>query len=161
MANTDVTLATAVDTLSQQERSAGFTHKWVIDYTDIDEGTGSTDTVTAALGNTPTSFFVTKCIGYITTAFANGGSGTLTVQVGTDGDPNNYMAATALITTGTGTTAGPIGAASGVIPTLAGSAGTSSDVLEALFTNSVGDSPSTLTAGKLVILMQIAEIELP
>jgi len=42
MANTDVTLGdTRKTTLSNQERAQGFTHKYTVKYTDIDEGTGS------------------------------------------------------------------------------------------------------------------------
>ena len=47
MANTDVTLGnTRKVILSNQERAQGYTHKWTVKYTDIDEGSGSSDTVT-------------------------------------------------------------------------------------------------------------------
>jgi len=161
MANTDVTLGGAsTELLTVQERTNGFTHKFEIDHTDIDEGTGTTDTVTVTLGSLPTNFVVTKCFLYVKEAFdySGGEAGILTVQVGTDGDPNNFAAAASLITTGTPVAAGTVvGAASGVIPTAAGSAGESGDALEALFTNSAAGSPSLLNVGKLVILMEIGE----
>lgn len=164
MANTDVTLgASSVITLSNQERTCGFTHKFVIDHTDIDEGTGTTDTVTVSMGTLPANFVVLKAFLHVTEAFdySGGEAGTLTVQIGTDGDPNNYVAATALITTGTPVAADTaLGPASGVIATAAGSASTSSDALEALFTNSAAGSPSLLNVGKLTVLMQIAELPL-
>jgi hypothetical protein len=164
MANTDVTLGGASKTLlTNQERTAGFTHKFVIDHTDIDEGTGTTDTVTVSLATLPANFVVLKAFLHVTEAFdySGGEAGTLTVQIGTDGDPNNFVAATSLITTGTPVAADTaLGPASGAIATAAGSASASSDALEALFTNSAAGSPSVLNVGKLTILMQIAEIEL-
>ena len=71
MANTDVTLPnTRKSVLSSQERAQGFTHKFKVLYTDIDEGSGSTDTVTVALGNTPTDFVVSKAMVNVTKAVA-------------------------------------------------------------------------------------------
>lgn len=164
MANTDVTLGgSSVEILSNQERTCGFTHKFVIDHTDIDEGTGTDDTVTVTLGTLPANFVVLKAFLHVTEAFdySGGEAGTLTVQIGTDGDPNNFVAATALITTGTPVAADvALGPAGGAIATAAGSASVSSDALEALFSNSAAGSPSLLNVGKLTILMQIAEIEL-
>ena len=147
MANTDVTLSSArKSTLSNQARAQGFTHKFKILYTDIDEGSGSSDTVTVALGNTPTDFIVTKALINVTTAFA--GTGAMTVQVGTDGDPNNYITATSILAVG------PTIAGAGAAPvTLAGSFAAASDALEALFTNSSSGSPSALTAGEMDIYL--------
>ena len=147
MANTDVTLDNArKDVLSNQERAQGYTHKYTIKYTDIDEGSGSSDTVTVALGNTPTDFVISKAMINVTTAFA--GTGALTVQVGTDGDPNNFITAITVAT------AGPTISAAGAAPvTLAGTFAIASDALEALFTNSSSGSPSALTAGELDIYL--------
>ena len=87
MANTDVTLGdTRKTTLSNQERAQGYTHKYTVKYTDIDEGSGSSDTVTVTLGSTPTDFVISKAMVNVTTAFA--GTGALALEVGTDGDPN-------------------------------------------------------------------------
>ena len=147
MANTNVTLGSArKSTLSNQARAQGFTHKFKILYTDIDEGGGSSDTVTVALGDTPTDFIVTKALINVTTAFA--GTGAMTVQVGTDGDPNNYITATSILA------AGPTIVGAGAAPvTLAGSFAAASDALEALFTNSSSGSPSALSAGEMDIYL--------
>ena len=147
MANTDVTLDSArKDVLSNQERAQGYTHKYKIKYTDIDEGSGSSDTVTVSLGDTPTDFVISKAMLNVTTAFA--GTGALTVQIGTDGDPNNFITAITVMT------AGPTISAVGAAPvTLVGTFAIASDALEALFTNSSSGSPSALTAGELDIYL--------
>ena len=147
MANTDVTLGDTRKTLlSNQERAQGFTHKYTIKYTDIDEGSGSSDTVTVSLGSTPTDFVISRAAINVTTAFA--GTGALAVEVGTDGDPNNF------ITSITVMTAGPtISAVGGAPVTLAGTFAIASDALEALFTNSSSGSPSALTAGEMDIYL--------
>ena len=147
MANTDVTLDNArKSVLSNQERAQGYTHKYTIKYTDIDEGSGSSDTVTVSLGDTPTDFVISKTLVNITTAFA--GTGGLSIQVGTDGDPNNFITATSVLT------AGPLISAIGAAPvTLVGTFAVASDALEALFTNSSSGSPSALTAGELDIYL--------
>ena len=147
MANTDVTLDNArKSVLSNQERAQGYTHKYTIKYTDIDEGSGSYDTVTVTLGATPTDFIITKAMVNVRTAMA--GTGALTIQVGTDGDPNNFITATSV------TAVGPIISAVGAAPvTLAGTFAAASDQLEALFTNSSSGSPSALTAGELDIYL--------
>ena len=147
MANTDVTLGdTRKTTLSNQERAQGYTHKWTIKYTDVDEGTGSSDTVTVALGNTPTDFLITKAMINVTTAFA--GTRALTAQIGTDGDSNNFITAITVMT------AGPTLSAVGAAPvTLAGTFAIAADALEALFTNSSSGSPSALTAGEMDIYL--------
>ena len=147
MATTDVTLDNArKSVLSNQERAQGFTHKYTIKYTDIDEGSGSSDTVTVSLGDTPTDFVISKTLVNIRTAFA--GTGGLSIQVGTDGDPNNFITATSVLT------AGPLISAIGAAPvTLAGTFAVASDALEATFTNSSSGSPSALTAGELDIYL--------
>ena len=147
MANTDVTLDSArKDVLSNQERAQGYTHKYKIKYTDIDEGSGSSDTVTVSLGDTPTDFIISKAMVNISTAFA--GTGGLTIQVGTDGDPNNFITATSVLT------AGPLITGAGAAPTtLAGTFAAASNALEAKFTNSSSGSPSALTAGELDIYL--------
>ena len=67
MANTDVTLDNArKSVLSNQERAQGFTHKYTIKFTDIDEGSGSSDTVTVTLGATPTDFVISKAMVNVT-----------------------------------------------------------------------------------------------
>ena len=147
MANTDVTLGnTRKVILSNQERAQGFTHKYTVKYTDIDEGSGSSDTVTVSLGSTPTDFVISRAAINVTPAFT--GTGAMTVQVGTDGDPNNFITAITVMT------AGPtISAVGGAPVTLAGTFAIASDALEALFTNSSSGSPSALTAGEMDIYL--------
>ena len=147
MANTDVTLDNArKDVLSNQERAQGYTHKYKIKYTDIDEGSGSSDTVTVSLGDTPTDFVISKTMVNVTTAFA--GTGALAIEVGTDDDPNNFITSTSVAAVG------PIITGAGAAPTtLAGTFAPASDALEALFTNSSSGSPSALTAGELDIYL--------
>ena len=149
MANTDVTIASAQkSTLSNQARAQGFTHKFNILYTDIDEGAGSTDTVTAVLGNTPADFVVTKAMVNITTAFA--GTTAMTIQVGTAGDPNGFLTATSILA------AGPKASQAGATTAAAAACvGTTAQVMEALFTNSAGGSPSALSAGELDIYLAV------
>ena len=149
MANTDVTLDNArKDVLSNQERAQGFTHKYKILYTDIDEGGSSSDTVTAVLGNTPTDFVVTRAMVNVTTAFA--GTGGLSIQVGTAGDPNGFITATSVLT------AGPIATQVGATTAAAAACiGTTAQVMEAFFTNSSSGSPSALSAGELDIYLAV------
>ena len=147
MANTDVTLDDARKAvLSNQERAQGYTHKYTVKYTDIDEGSGSSDTVTVTLGTTPTDFVISKAMVNVTTAFA--GTGALAIEVGPDGDPNNFITSTSVAAVG------PIIAAIGAAPvTLAGTFAAAADTIEALFTNSSSGSPSALTAGELDIYL--------
>ena len=152
MANTNVTLPDArKSVLSNQERAQGFTHKFKVLYTDVDEGGGSSDTVTVTLGNTPTDFIITKALVNVSTAFA--GTGAMAIEVGTDGDPNNFIDATTVLT------AGPIIVGAGAaVKTLAGSFAAASDVLSAVFTNSSSGSPSALSAGELDIYLAMHDV---
>tara|TARA_R110002111_G_scaffold144439_1_gene210612 strand:+ start:358 stop:828 length:471 start_codon:yes stop_codon:yes gene_type:complete len=152
MANTAVTLPDArKSVLSNQERAQGFTHKFKVLYTDVDEGGGSSDTVTVTLGNTPTDFIITKALVNVSTAYA--GTGAIAIEVGTDGDPNNFISSTTVLT------AGPIIVGAGAaVKTLAGSFAAASDVLSAVFTNSSSGSPSALSAGELDIYLAMHDV---
>ena len=152
MANTNVTLPDArKSVLSNQERAQGFTHKFKVLYTDVDEGGGSSDTVTVTLGNTPTDFIITKALVNVSTAFA--GTGAMAIEVGSDGDPNNFISSTTVLT------AGPIIVGAGAaVKTLAGSFAAASDVLSAVFTNSSSGSPSALSAGELDIYLAMHDV---
>ena len=147
MANTNVTLDNArKSVLSNQERAQGFTHKWKVLFTDVDEGSGSSDTVTVALGNTPADFVISKAMINVSTAFA--GTGGLSIKVGTGDDDVNFITATSVLA------AGPIISAAGSAPaTLTGSFAAASNALQAKFTNSSSGSPSALTAGELDIYL--------
>jgi hypothetical protein len=134
--------------LSNQERAMGFTHKYTIKYTDIDDdsATSTGDTVTVALGNTPTDFVITKAMVNVTTAFAGGG--TLTIDVGTDGDANNFINLKSV------TAVGPIIELAGAAPvTVAGTFAATADALEAHFINSSSSNPAALSAGELDIYL--------
>ena len=141
--------------LSDNERSMrGFTHRFTIDYTDINDSSWTTDgdTVTVTLDTTDTDLVVAKCVANVTTAFAT--DGTLTLMVGTDGDPDNFIDAQSCLT------AGPlIGAAGGVPVTEAGSAVAAGDTLVARFTTQAATgAPSDITAGSVTIFFELLEL---
>ena len=164
MADQAVTLATAITTsasagkievLSAEQRThTGFTHKFVIDYTAINDSSWTTDgdTVTVTLGSTPSKFLVDKAAVYIATAFAT--DGTLTLQVGTDGDPDNFIDAQ-----DAKTNAWILADTSATVKTEAGSFGDASDVLVARFTTqgSTG-APSDITAGSAEIYLGLIDL---
>lgn len=155
MADTAVTL-TDMEILSAQERAAtGFTHKLTIDYTDIDEGAGATDTVTVTIGNTPTKFAVLRCLGNITIVWDGASLQELSIEVGTDGDPNNFIASNEILDAAV---TGPIGTAGAIPATLAGSVANASDVLQVLFTNAAAGSPSELTQGSIDLWFELSNI---
>ena len=102
--------------------------------------------MTVSLGSTPTDFVITKALVNVPTAFA--GTGALALEVGTDGDPNNFITSTSVAAVG------PIITGAGAAPTtLAGAFAAAADALEALFTNSSSGSPSALTAGECDIYL--------
>jgi len=163
MADQAVTLATATSATNgklltrlsaEQTRETGFTHRWRIPFDVLNNASWTTqgDTVTVTLGSTPTKFLVGKAAADIRTAFAT--TGTLTLQVGTDGDPDNFIDAQ------TAKTAAIIIGASGALPvTEAGTVGIASDVLTATFTTqgSTG-APSDITAGSVDIYLSVIDL---
>jgi len=149
MATTNNTLADAQKSvLSAQARAySGFTHKWTVKYTDVDDGSGATDDIILALGNTPANFIITRAMVNVTTAF-DGTAGTFKIEVGTDGTDNNFIAAADV------KTAGPIIDDAGAVPnTLVGSFAATADALTATFTNASSGAPEDLTAGELDIYL--------
>jgi hypothetical protein len=88
----------------------------------------------------------------IKTAFVT--DGTLTIQVGTDGDPDNFLDAqsaktAALLAAGV----------SGTIVTEAGSFGIASDVLVARFTTQAATgAPSDISAGEAVVWLAVRDL---
>ena len=62
MADTAITISDdRVSPLSVQEQAAtGFNKKFTVLYSDIAYGTGSSDTVTLTLGNSPTKWYVDR-----------------------------------------------------------------------------------------------------
>lgn len=142
MANTSVTISpTKVSVLPLPEMAGGFTKKFHIDYTDVNAGTGSSDTVTMSLGATSTNWMVTRAIAVVTTAFA--GTTAFSITVGTTTSTNCVLTATSLLTAGLLTNSSGANVVNGV----AASSGITSITLQAIFTNATGGSPSALTAG--------------
>ena len=163
MADQAVTLATAtsasngtkVEVLPNEVRIAtGFTHRFRIPYDIINTSTWTTqgDTVTVTLGTTPAKFLVNKAAVEITTAFAT--TGTLTIQVGTDGDPDNFIDAQSA------KTAAVLIGDSGAAPvTEAGTVGVAADVLVARFTTQASTgAPADITAGVADIYLGIVDM---
>ena len=163
MADQAVTLSTAtsasngvkIEVLSAETtRQTGFTHRFRIPFDVINTSTWTTqgDTVTVTLGSTPTKFIVTRAAVNIATAFAT--TGTLTLQVGTDGDPDNFIDAQ-----DAKTAAVLIGATGAAPVTEAGTVGVASDVLVARFTTqSATGAPSDITAGVAEVLLGIVDV---
>lgn len=164
MADQAVTLATAssasngtrCEVLSAETtRQTGFTHRFRIPFDVLNNAAWTTqgDTVTVTLGSTPTKFIVTKAAVNISTAFAT--TGTLTIQVGTDGDPDNFVDAQ------DAKTAAVLIGASGAVPvTEAGSKGIASDVLTTTFTTQAATgAPSDITAGVAEILLGVVNVD--
>jgi len=163
MADKSVTLATAssasngvkIELLSAEtKRQTGFTHRFRIPFDILNDATWTTqgDTVTVTLGSTPTKFLIDKAAVNISTAFAT--TGTLTIQVGTDGDPDNFIDAQ------DAKTAAVLIGSQGAEPiTEAGTVGVASDVLVARFTTqSATGAPSDITAGVAEVLLSIVDI---
>jgi hypothetical protein len=137
--------------LSQEESAAcGFTHMITLEAADFNGTAGANgDTVSVNIGNTPANFIVDRAAIMVETAFAT--TGTLTVEAGTDGDPNNFIEATDV------KVAGPIlGAAGATIKTLAGSFAAAADVLWVrLNTQAATGKPGDITAGKLHLFLRM------
>lgn len=163
MADKSVTLATAssasngvkIELLSAEtKRQTGFTHRFRIPFDILNDAAWTTqgDTVTVTLGSTPAKFLIDKALVNISTPFTT--TGTLTIQVGTDGDPDNFIdaqdAKTAAILIGS----------QGAEPvTEAGTVGVASDILWARFTTqSATGAPADITAGVAEVLLGIIDI---
>lgn len=153
MADTAVTISLLrVTPLSNQERGDhGFTHRFKVLAADIAFGAGATDTVTMTLGALPALWVVDKAVVNVKTAFV--GTTALAIIVGTTTTTNNFIASASVLT------AGLIQPATGknTVATIAGSTGTATKNLVAIFTNSTSGSPSALTAGELDIYLSIDE----
>ena len=153
MADSAKTLSkTKVVPLLEQETSrTGFTHKFVIDYTDTNTGTGATDTETVTLGTTPAKFVCTHAMAVARTAFA--GTTAFTMSVGFGSNTTAAIADTSV------KTAGVINAAGSAVATASTSTGTSAVAIKAVFTNATGGSPSALTAGQVVIYLRLLDVD--
>ena len=153
MADSAKTLSkTKVVPLLEQETSrTGFTHKFVIDYTDTNTGTGATDTETVTLGTTPAKFVCTHALVNVATAFA--GTTAMTISVGFGSNTSAAVAATSVLTAGIITVAGT------GVATASTSTGTSAVAIKAVFTNATGGSPSALTAGQAVVYLRLLDVD--
>ena len=148
-------LPSFVETLpAETVRQTGFTHKWTIPHTQINNPTWTADgdTVTVTLGVTPGKHLVSKAAALVTTAFVT--DGTLSLQVGTSTDPDNFIDAQSC------KTAGPlIGAAGGVPVTEAVSFGNTAQTLVARFTTQASTgAPSDISAGEVVIFLALTDL---
>jgi hypothetical protein len=164
MADQAVTLATAtsasngkrIGTLSAEEaRQTGFTHRWTIPFDVVNTSTWTTqgDTVTVTLGTTPAKYLIDRVAVNVETAFDT--TGTLTMEVGTSGDTDNYLDAQTVKTAAT-LLADP----GATVKTKAGSIGTAAATLVARFnTQAANGAPSDITAGKVHIFLRIIDLD--
>ena len=153
MANTNVTISkTKVSIFGIEQRIQDFTHKFHVDYTDVNTGSGSSDTVTMAIGTSPAQWSVSAAQVYVTTAFA--GTTAFTVQVGSTTTTTAFLSAMSVMTQ---TLLIPPNGPNSV-NTPASAYGTSAVGLQALFTNATGGSPSALSAGALDIYLFITDL---
>lgn len=157
MANFPITINPArVSPLILNERdNGGSSVRYQILFSDIavSGATGNADTVTMTLGNTPLQWVCSSAYAAISTTFT--GTTSLTMQVGTTSSAAAFLAATQLIAT-----TGLIQPSTGVNTTasIANSTGVSSVVIQALFTNATGGSPSALTAGSAWLFLSITDL---
>ncbi len=150
MADTAITISpTRVSPCSEQERAVtGCSVKYVINSTDIDIGTGATDTVTMTLGPTPAKWYIDKAMANIDTAFA--GITAATVIVGTTSSTAALISSVSILT------AGMLHMAVGV-PILANTSGTAAVNLVATFTAAGTGGPAGITSGNMTIYMNIQD----
>jgi hypothetical protein len=78
----------------------------------------------------------------------------LSIQVGITGTTNAFLAATSVLS------AGLIQPSTGLntVNTVASAKGTTSATVKAVFTNSVSDSPSALTAGEVDVYLNLIDL---
>jgi hypothetical protein len=155
MANYSTTLSKLRANIeSAPERLAGFTNRYNVQYSDValSSATGSTDTVTVTIGTTPALWVVDQCAVVVKTAFA--GTGGLTIQVGTSGTANAFLAAASVLSTGLLQNSSGFSS----VNTPASSTSTSSATMQAVFTNSTSGSPSAISAGELDIYISLLDL---
>jgi hypothetical protein len=156
MANFPITLAgTYITPLVNPEQKNDYTIRFLIPYSVLvaTGSSGSTDTVTVTLGNTPANWYVSGVYAYLNPVFA-GTIGGLSIAVGTSGTPGAFLATTSVLSgsliqpsTGVNTTAVP-----------ASSFGATSTVIQALFTVSTSGGISGLTSGSVEILISLNDL---
>jgi len=164
MADQSVTLATAtsasggikIERLSaEQTRQTGFTHRWKIPFDVINNAawTAQGDTVTVTLGSTGPDFLIDKAVAVVTTAFAT--TGTLSMQVGTTADFDNFLDDQSV------KTAAVLIGLQGADPvTEAGTVGVAAASLVARFTTQASTgAPSNITAGSVDIMLGVISLD--
>ncbi len=147
---------TTVNMFRLPENNNRWTHAAQIKYTDINglsTDNGDTASVEFTGGDLATEFQVLRHSLYVKTAFASG-SGTLTVESGTDGDPNNFITSTDI------KTAGPISTAGGVPATYAGSVGSAGDdLMIRVTTEAASGALEDITAGELFAFWELVDFD--
>lgn len=155
MANQEVVASNVTEFIITNEAGQKtFNRRLVVPFSDINNAlfTAQGDTVTVPVGDSGDNFIVAAVALNVTTPFAT--TGTLTADVGTDGDPDNFLVAADV------KTAGPAIGAAGALPvTLAGSSGASSDVLQVRFNSQAATgAPADITAGSVEVLLQVINL---
>jgi hypothetical protein len=126
--------------------------KWTIPYSQVNTGTGSTDTVTVTLGSTPAKFVINQAWAVVTTAWA--GTTAFSMTVGTTTTTNAMIASADLIALSQYAVLPP----AANCPVATNLKGTSSLGLVAVFTNATGGSPSAITAGSVDIYANVIDV---
>lgn len=154
MANTNVTSANASQTTlgAMNYPPLGCNMKWNIPYTLVATGTGASDTVTVALGNTPANWVINNAMVKIKTAFVGTGTQTFSLTVGTTTTTNACIASADLIATGVAYLPPAAG-----VPVSTNLTGTAAKALVAVFTNAAAGSPSAITAGELDLYLNVVD----
>lgn len=136
--------------LSLHEQARGFSHKFSINYDDVNNGTTDGDVELVQLGTSPSKFVVDRCLVNVRTAFA--GTTAFTLTVGTTTTADLYVTSQSVKTQGVLVSV-PTSAALKQV--------TAATVLTATFTNATGGSPSALTAGDADIYLNIIDLTNP
>ena len=148
MANINVAIPRAkANQLSLEEQTRGFSHKFHVDYTDVNTGGGASDTVTLGIATLPATYVIDRCLVNVTTAFA--GTTAFTLTVGSTTTVNAYLTSQSVMTAA---------ALQGAVGATAIVQGTAAISAVAVFTNATGGSPSALTAGACDIYLNIIDL---
>lgn len=159
MANFNVTLpGQFISPLVNTEQKNDYTVRYSIPFSYLalqTQASGSTDTLTVTLGNTPVNWNVSGIYAYLNPVFA-GTTGGLAMAVGVTGTVGAFLSSVSVLSgaflqpaTGPNTTA-----------TIASSQGATSTAIIATFTNSVSGSIPGVTSGNVEILISLNDLNL-
>ena len=143
--------------LQEQVALKGCNIRWKVLYSDITAAASANTagdtaaTVTCTLGTTPTNYYIDQGLVTITTAFAGVTSQALAMVVGTTSSTAALISSTSVFTVAT------LNMAS-TVPIMTNLKATAAVNLVAVFTNSGGGTPSTLTAGELNIYAHLVDV---